>query len=111
MTDLHESELVPPSASNHLEVSQTPGPGGASSAHSSFTRVDHMHPASSSAPGTQQGDAPQTSPPLAAEPQVFLSFLLQSGKRRTMSFDCETTVGRVKELVWNGWPSGKRGAV
>jgi len=38
--------------------------------------------------------------------QVFVTFLLVSGKRRTMSFEPETTIGRVKELVWNAWPSG-----
>ncbi|KIJ99334.1 hypothetical protein K443DRAFT_102472 [Laccaria amethystina LaAM-08-1] len=37
-------------------------------------------------------------------PQTFLTFLLISGRRRTMSFEPETTIGRVKELVWNGWP-------
>lgn len=39
-------------------------------------------------------------------PQVSLTFLLVSGKRKTMSFDHETTIGRVKELAWNGWPNG-----
>jgi hypothetical protein len=38
-------------------------------------------------------------------PQTSLTFLLVSGRRRTMSFDPDTTVGRVKELVWNAWPS------
>ncbi|OJT13746.1 hypothetical protein TRAPUB_9701 [Trametes pubescens] len=38
-------------------------------------------------------------------PQVSLTFLLVSGRRRTMSFEPETTVGRVKELAWNTWPS------
>ncbi|KAH9855683.1 ubiquitin-related domain-containing protein [Lenzites betulinus] len=38
-------------------------------------------------------------------PQVSLTFLLVSGRRRTMSFEPETTVGRVKELVWNTWPN------
>ncbi|KAI1798355.1 ubiquitin-related domain-containing protein [Ganoderma leucocontextum] len=38
-------------------------------------------------------------------PQVSLTFLLVTGRRRTMSFDPETTVGRVKELVWNAWPN------
>ncbi|EDR06633.1 uncharacterized protein LACBIDRAFT_294595 [Laccaria bicolor S238N-H82] len=37
-------------------------------------------------------------------PQTFITFLLISGRRRTMSFEPETTIGRVKELVWNGWP-------
>ncbi|EIN08807.1 hypothetical protein PUNSTDRAFT_120375 [Punctularia strigosozonata HHB-11173 SS5] len=40
-------------------------------------------------------------------PQTLLTFLLVSGRRRTMSFEPETTVGRVKELVWNTWPSGE----
>lgn len=39
-------------------------------------------------------------------PQVFLTFLLVSGRRRTMSFDPAITIGRVKELVWNAWPAG-----
>ncbi|KAJ6583171.1 hypothetical protein B0H10DRAFT_1701098, partial [Mycena sp. CBHHK59/15] len=38
-------------------------------------------------------------------PQTPLTFLLVSGRRRTMAFDPATTVGRVKELVWNAWPS------
>ncbi|ESK86705.1 ubiquitin-like protein 3-like [Moniliophthora roreri MCA 2997] len=50
--------------------------------------------------------AQNTSPtPIPQTPQVSLCFLLISGKRRVMSFDPETTVGRVKELVWNAWPS------
>ncbi|KAG1729523.1 ubiquitin-related domain-containing protein [Suillus paluster] len=38
-------------------------------------------------------------------PQVSLTFLLVSGRRRTMSFDPANTIGRVKELVWNAWPT------
>ncbi|PIL27378.1 hypothetical protein GSI_10525 [Ganoderma sinense ZZ0214-1] len=38
-------------------------------------------------------------------PQVSLTFLLVSGRRRTMTFEPENTVGRVKELVWNAWPN------
>ena len=40
-------------------------------------------------------------------PQVSLTFLLVSGKRKTMSLDHETTIGRVRELAWNGWPNGQ----
>lgn len=39
-------------------------------------------------------------------PQTLVTFLLVSGKRRTMSFEPKTTIGRVKELVWNAWPNG-----
>lgn len=54
----------------------------------------------------EQAQQNTTSPtPIPQTPQVSLCFLLISGKRRVMSFDPETTVGRVKELVWNAWPS------
>ena len=46
-----------------------------------------------------QSEVPQT-------PQVSLTFLLVSGKRRSMTFEPEITVGRTKELVWNAWPKG-----
>ena len=39
-------------------------------------------------------------------PQTLVQFLLVSGRRRSMAFVPETTVGRVKELVWNSWPNG-----
>ncbi|KAF7354810.1 Ubiquitin-like protein 3 [Mycena sanguinolenta] len=54
-------------------------------------------------------DEPQVeSAPAVPEPtpQTSLTFLLVDGRRRTMAFDPTTTVGRVKELVWNAWPSG-----
>ncbi|KAJ7929025.1 ubiquitin-related domain-containing protein [Mycena leptocephala] len=44
-------------------------------------------------------------PAVPQTPQTALTFLLVSGRRRTMAFDPATTVGRVKELVWNAWPS------
>jgi len=40
-------------------------------------------------------------------PQTYLTFLLISGRRRTMSFEPELTIGRVKELAWNSWPTGQ----
>ncbi|KAJ7174283.1 hypothetical protein C8R46DRAFT_1080546 [Mycena filopes] len=48
---------------------------------------------------------PEPEPEAPAMPQTTLTFLLVSGRRRTMAFDPDTTVGRVKELVWNAWPS------
>ncbi|KAF5349116.1 hypothetical protein D9756_009457 [Leucocoprinus leucothites] len=73
------------------------------------TEPDSVVPMASMPPGAdesasqkvsvqQQEDVPQT-------PQAFLTFLLVSGKRRTMSFEPETTIGRVKELIWNAWPT------
>ncbi|KAI5118533.1 hypothetical protein M0805_009685 [Coniferiporia weirii] len=50
----------------------------------------------------QDGEGPPVPTPV---PQVALTFLLVSGSRRTMVFDPEAPVGRVKELVWNAWPS------
>ena len=44
--------------------------------------------------------------PVPQTPQIYISFLLISGRRRTMSFEPETAVGRVKELAWNSWPAG-----
>ncbi|KAF8579661.1 hypothetical protein K439DRAFT_1394495 [Ramaria rubella] len=38
-------------------------------------------------------------------PETSLTFLMISGRRRTMSFASSTTIGRVKELVWNSWPA------
>ncbi|KAF9457826.1 ubiquitin-related domain-containing protein [Collybia nuda] len=49
--------------------------------------------------------APAPDHPVPQTPQTHLTFLVISGRRRTMSFEPETTVGRVKELVWNAWPT------
>lgn len=54
-------------------------------------------------PATEREGALETEVP--QPPQVSLTFLLVSGKRRTMSFDPDITVGRAKELVWNAWPN------
>ena len=48
----------------------------------------------------------EAEPEVPQLPQVALTFLLVSGKRRSMTFEPETTVGRTKELVWNAWPKG-----
>lgn len=47
-----------------------------------------------------------TKEPVPQTPLTHLTFLLISGKRRTMSFEPETTIGRMKELAWNSWPAG-----
>jgi len=39
-------------------------------------------------------------------PQTYVTFLVISGKRRTLAFEPSTTIGRVKELAWNSWPAG-----
>jgi len=68
-----------------------------------------LHPddsqVSASADASQQPDADLGPEPVPQMPQTSITFLLVSGRRRTMSFEPDTTVGRVKELVWNAWPS------
>ncbi len=71
------------------------------SARTSYTRVDEAitDPDPIEDTAVAEDDVPHT-------PQVVLTFLLVSGRRRTMNFDPAHTVGRVKELVWNAWPGG-----
>jgi len=104
------------------------------STRTSFTRVDNTRPGTAvgdhsnddpavSGPGDDDngrgGDGARSAPPLEdgleegetgavvpQVPQTLVQFLLVSGRRRSMAFDPETTVGRVKELVWNTWPNG-----
>ncbi|KAI0088451.1 ubiquitin-related domain-containing protein [Irpex rosettiformis] len=47
----------------------------------------------------------EAQPAVPQTPQVGLTFLLVTGRRRNMTFEPETTVGRVKELTWNAWPN------
>ena len=89
------------------------------SARTSYTRVDFTGGTGANTPRPditsdvddgQEPDHAQQAPteePIPQTPQVSLTFLLVSGRRRTMSFEPETTVGRVKELVWNAWPNGE----
>ena len=59
---------------------------------------------------TNSAQTPIAEPPIPQTPQVSLTFLLVSGHRKIQSFDPETTVGRVKELVWNAWPARDAGS-
>lgn len=50
--------------------------------------------------------APLNQPPTPSPiPETTITFLLVTGKRRTMTFPSSSTIGRVKELVWNSWPA------
>jgi len=53
----------------------------------------------------QHHDAVEESVPQT--PQTYVTFLLISGRRRTMAFEPDTPIGRVKELAWNSWPTGE----
>lgn len=89
------------------------------SARTSFTRVDQTRvgtplPEEGEGSGADDNysasgrDAQSSSSPVApaeSVPQASVTFLLVSGRRRSMNFEPETTIGRVKELVWNTWPS------
>lgn len=63
--------------------------------------LEHMQPDVTAPSQTSEAPVPHT-------PQTYITFLLISGKRKTMSFEPETAVGRVKELVWNAWPAGTK---
>lgn len=85
---------------------------------------DHHSPVGTPQPGSrlaaeptspnrpsQDGASSQNSSQSGSSPelpsQISLTILLVNGKRKVMIFDSRTTVGRVKELVWNTWPNGK----
>ena len=94
------------------------------STRTSFTRVDQTRPGTSAGDDGQRDEADPNdeaaraslhdepeeqeaaAEPIPQIPQTMLQFLLVSGRRRSMAFEPETTVGRVKELVWNTWPNG-----
>jgi hypothetical protein len=57
-------------------------------------------------PRDEEEEDEETGAVVPQETQTLVQFLLVSGRRRSMAFDPETTVGRVKELVWNTWPNG-----
>ena len=105
-----------PSGADALQPQRTDISFLSPSARTSFTRVDvgaenddedspngqdelQVEQEAADEQAEQESEVPQT-------PQVSLTFLLVTGRRRTMSFEPETTVGRAKELVWNAWPNG-----
>jgi len=108
--------LLPPATSNYLV---------SASARTSYTRVDlsnpdageagqnpvdmegdrNLQPAQGAAMHDQSQEPQELEPAVPHEPQVSLTFLLVSGQRKTVTYDAATTIVRVKELVWNGWPS------
>lgn len=57
--------------------------------------------------GKEASSSPSTNP----LEQIALTFLLVTGRRKTMTFDLNATIGRAKELVWNAWPSGESGEI
>lgn len=44
--------------------------------------------------------------PSPSKSTCTLMFLLPSDQRQTMSFESDTGIAKVKELIWNAWPSG-----
>jgi len=65
----------------------------------------------------QQTPRPESTSPMAdqppasvhhGEPSINISFLLLSGKRKTMGFDPGYTIGKVRQEVFNEWPEGER---
>lgn len=113
---LHKMSLPTFARSIPVEVATLPA-----STRTSFTRVDNTRPGTSAGDDGQRDEAdpddesarasfrdePEAAAvaPVPQIPQTMLQFLLVSGRRRSMVFEPETTVGRVKELVWNTWPN------
>ncbi|KAJ6595719.1 ubiquitin-related domain-containing protein [Mycena vulgaris] len=100
-------------ATRSLDLLPPPHAPYTSSARTSTTRVD-IDMENDDPTAEPQSDvlldpapAPQAPEPepVPQTPQTALTFLLISGRRRTMAFDPATTVARVKELVWSAWPS------
>jgi hypothetical protein len=66
----------------------------------------------------QQTPRPESAqPPMAdqpparvhhGEPSIHITFLLLSGKRKTVGFDPEYTIGKVRQEVFDDWPEGGR---
>jgi hypothetical protein len=112
----HQMSLPTFARSIPVEVATQPA-----STRTSFTRVDHTRPGTSAGDDGQRDEADpndeaaraslrdepeeQEAASIPQIPQTMLQFLLVSGRRRSMVFEPETTVGRVKELVWNTWPN------
>jgi hypothetical protein len=60
-------------------------------------------------PDSAQSPMADQSPSLVhhGEPTVNITFLLPSGKRKTISFDPEFTVGKVRQEIFDDWPEGE----
>jgi hypothetical protein len=90
------------------------GGGGSGGGSGSGSNGDGSGRGSEPAPTQPEGEPEEVVSAVEAQatvvvpqvPQTLVQFLLVSGRRRSMVFVPETTVGRVKELVWNSWPNG-----
>lgn len=97
-------EAAPTPAPN-APTAETPVPPASTSAESPKDDVAPI-------PDSQKNEQPpvppvqKEAPPIPQTPQVYLTFLLLSGHRRTMNFEPATGIGRVKEVVWNAWTGG-----
>jgi hypothetical protein len=95
--DMHVTS--PPSpVPESMEGSISPSSDPAPTSVPVTAAVPAQEPVSVSAPAQEQA-VPQA-------PQATLTFLTVSGLRKTMSFDPDTAVSRVKELMWSSWPTG-----
>ncbi|KAG6849099.1 hypothetical protein H0H93_011319 [Arthromyces matolae] len=114
-TRLRVTDGADPANSARTSVTHFEPPEGAGNTLADGLRPeDSSHESTQEVPGAPEQKADAAEEPSGAptesqvpqSPQVYLTFLLISGRRRTMSFEPGTTLGRVKELVWNSWPSG-----
>jgi hypothetical protein len=87
---------------HHLPDDPVPGPGDGNGRGGG----DGADARSAPPPPEVEREEEETGAVVPQIPQTLVQFLLVSGRRRSMAFDPETTVGRVKELLWNTWPNG-----
>lgn len=85
---------------HHHSPSRSPAPMGESAAQLVSSNGQAQD-------GGRGSHSSRSNSPQEPPAQVSLTFLLVTGRRRVMTFDSQTTVGRVKELVWNTWPNGE----
>ena len=99
-----EEQLVDPEPTSQDVASNTTNATHEASEPISNSQDQPKSAEEPSTPSTQPQTVSQTVPQM---PLIYLTFLLISGRRRTMSFEPESPIGRIKELAWNSWPTGQ----
>jgi hypothetical protein len=69
------------------------------------TKEDAVDEKASESGPKPEGESKPAPPPLLVPQthQTYINFLFLSGRRKLMHFEPDTTIGRVKELVWAAW--------
>lgn len=97
-----DEQILAPEPTPQDIISSTSNVTGASELISDLSQDQ---PQSVQQPSTSSTEPQTVSETVPQMPLTYLTFLLISGRRRTMSFEPELPIGRVKELAWNSWPT------